>query len=280
MSDYTQSKSGPGALFPDNAVDTSGWNRLEPLITPAQVKRRHLFGIPMVSGIKDPLTKKAQVYDDELIQDTIERAVSMAEDEAAIDIFPVRVKEKHGFKREDYLAFGYMRLERRPAASVEALSITPANGMSLYNVPLDWIETGYLSRGQINIVPITSTVAFQGPAPVGSGGALFLQILGQQGWVPGFWQVEYTSGYPDGQLPRVINELVGVIAAMEVLGSLAATYAGNTSHSLGIDGMSQSVSTPGGQIYGPRMEELAAKRKKLAKQIKSEMGQVLFSSDI
>lgn len=279
MADYTRTKSGPGVVFPDNGVE-SAWNRVEPLVSPEQVRFRHLFGIPLVSAMKDPLTGKVQVYTDDMIRDTIERAVAMVESEVGIDIFPLRLKEKHPFDRNEYESFGYMRLERRPVASVEVLSITPPSGSDIYQVPLEWIETAYLPNGQINLIPLGNSIAYGTPANVGSGGALFLNVLNSAPWIPAFWQVEYTSGFPDGMLPRVVNELVGVVAAMEVLSALAATYAKSTSHSLGVDGLSQSISTPGPALFDKRMGDLADKRKALVKKLRTQYGLNLFSGNV
>lgn len=279
MADYTNTKSGPGVVFPDNAVE-SAWQRTEPLVTPDQVKARHMFGIPLVSAMKDPLTNKAQVYTNEMIKDTIDRAVAMVEQETGIDIFPLRSKEKHPFDRNDYASFGYMRVERRPVASVEKLSINPPSGVDLYTVPLEWIETAYLPKGQLNLIPIGNAIAYGTPAQVGSGGALFLNVLGNQPWVPAFWMVEYTSGFPDGMIPKAVNELIGVVAAMEVLGALGATYGKSSSHSLGIDGLSQSISTPGPAIFQQRLGELAEKRKAMIKKLKTYYGLNLFSGNV
>lgn len=280
MADYSRSKSGPGAMFPDNAVETT-WNRLEPLVTPTQVKNRHLFGIPLVSAIRDPLTNRAQRYDDDLIKDTIDRAVGLVETETGLDIFPVRMKEKLPFDQHHYQSFGYMRVARRPVACVDKITITPASGNDLYTVPIEWVETANLPYGQLNLTPISgATVYGDVTGGVAPGGALFLNVLGQHRWVPAFWMVEYTSGFPDGLLPRVVNELVGAVAAMEVLSALAATYARSTSHSLGIDGLSQSVSTPGPQLFKQRLDELAEKRKKLVKKLRTQYALNLFSGEV
>jgi hypothetical protein len=69
-----------------------------------------------------------------------------------------------------------------------------------------------------------------------------------------------------------VNQLIGIIAAMQVLSQVAAAYAGSTSTSLGIDGMSQSVSTPGPNRYQIRIEELRAHRALLVKKIKKSYG--------
>lgn len=279
MADYTLTKSGVGRTAPDNAVEVT-WRKVEPLITPEQVRNRHLFGIPLVSAMKDPITGRPQVYTDDLIRDTIERAVALAEADTGIDIFPQQNKEKLPFQQQDYAMFAYCRVQRRPVASIEQFSITPPDGLNLYNIPLEWVEMANAHVGQINLIPLGNAIAYGSPADMGSGGALFLNVLGNQPWVPAFWQVTYTSGFPDGMLPKMVNELVGTIAAMEVLSLLAATYGKSSSHSLSIDGLSQSISTPGPAIFQQRMTELAEKRKKLVKKLKTTYGLNLFSGDV
>src|SRR6185369_13911889 len=110
-----------------------------------------------------------------------------------------------------------------------------------------------------------------------TGGAFFLSILGNRQWIPAYWKITYTSGFKDGMVPRVINELISTIAAMEILSQLAATYARVQSHSLGIDGLSQSVSTPGPAVFQVRIQELTDKRKALVGKIRAKYGTKLFS---
>lgn len=277
--DYTNSKSGPGKTFPDDAVYVNR-NRVEPLITPAQVRNRFLFGIPLVSKMPDPITKKAQVFTDDLIRDVIDRAVTLIETDIGIDVFPQQNKEKHEFDRQAYESFGFMKVRKRPVASIEALTITPPSGSDIYSVPLEWVETAYLPNGQINLIPLGNAIAYGTPANVGSGGALFLNVLGNQPWIPAFWQITYTSGFPDGMLPKNVNEAIGITAALDILSMLAATYSQSTSHSLGIDSLSQSVSTPGPQLYTTRIQELQPRRDVLVKKLKAQYGINLFSSHL
>jgi hypothetical protein len=269
MADYSDGKPSLGAVWPENATDTA-YGRLEPLISPTQLRTRHLFGIPLVSQMRDPLTNKAMVMTDTMLQDFIDEALQTAELEAHIDIAPVQRDERHPFDRNLYEQFGYMQLHHKPCSHIEKLSVTPSNNIDVYSVPLDWVNTGYLIRGQINIVPLTIAFPNGGFIPSQSaGGALFLSIMGQRAWLPSFWQVRYTSGFKDGLVPRVINKLIGTIAALNILSQLAATHARSSSHSLGIDGVSQSVSTPGPQLFSVRIGELEADKKMLIGKIKS-----------
>ena len=280
MADFTNSKNGTGSPWPENGIESSRQG-VEPLITPDLLKTRHLFGVPLVSAIKDAITGKQQVMTDEMLQDYIDGAVSQAELELKIDIFPVKRREKQPFDINLYNSFGYFQLSHRPCTSVDKLSVTPSNELDVYVVPNDWVEGAYLHRGQVNIVPLT--VAFvQGTyiPQQSSGGAAFLQILGNKAWIPAWWQIEYTSGFKDGMLPRALNEYIGTVAAMEALSMLAATYARTNSHSLGIDGLSQSVSTPGPQIFKIRLEELEKKKTALTKKIKAIFGYKIFSGTL
>jgi hypothetical protein len=279
MADYTGSKKNIGgdtAVPTDSGIETS-WDHAAPLITPEQVRIHHLFGIPLVSGIRDTNTGKRQVMTDAIIKQVIDRAVTLLEFDSGVDIFPIKRREKYPFDRNLYEQLGYVQLHHRPVASVDKFSVTPSNGVDVYVVPLDWVEAAYLSKGQVNIVPLT--IAFQNGGFIpsqSSGGAAFLAILGQRGWIPAYWQFEYTCGFPDGNLPKIINELIGVYTALEILDMLAATHAEATSHSLGIDGLSQSVSTPGPEIFSIRTKSLSDKRDKLLNRLKTHYGSKIF----
>lgn len=282
MSDYSNSKPGitPSGTGLDNVKDTV-WSEVQPLLTPAQVRTMHMFGIPLVSAMRDPNTGKRMIMTDEIVKDVIVRSVTMIEMEVGIDIFPRQYREKYPFDRNLYEAMGYVQLHHRPVLSVEKFSVTPSNNVDVYSVPLDWIEASYFPKGQINLVPLT--IAFQNGGFIpsqSSGGAAFLSILGQRSWIPAYWQFEYTCGFAEGMVPRIINEIIGVQTAIEILDMLSATHAEATSHSLGIDGLSQSVSTPGPEIYSIRTQSLREKKKVLVNRLKTMFGSKLFVSNV
>jgi hypothetical protein len=207
--------------------------------------------------------------------------VSLTEIEANFDIFPVKYREKTAFDRNAFDSFGYMELKRRPVSSVDRLTVTPSNQVDVYQVPQAWIEASGFQRGQVNIVPLTIAFTNGGFIPSQSaGGAAFLSILGAKGWIPAYWQIEYTTGFPDGMLPRELNELIGVVAAIETLSSLATTDADATSRSLSIDGLGQSVGGPGPQKYQTRIELLMQKKQMLIDKFKGKFALKMFSSNV
>lgn len=280
MADYTNSKGlNSRGLYPENAQD-SEFSRLEPLIGYEEIRDRYLFGIPLVSTIKDPITGKNAVMTPDMVKDIIVSAVNMAEIDCKIDIFPVQHRTKLPFDRNLYDAYGYFQMPMRPITSIEKIAVTPANQQDVYIVPLEWVEMANAIRGQINIVPMTAAFIQGGFIPAGStGGAFFLAILGNRAWIPAYWQIDCTSGYPNGMMPRIVNDLIGTITAQEILSQLAATYR-NQSFSQGVDGLSQSVSTPGPQLYKVRMDELEEKRKRLTNRIKALYGRKIYTSHV
>jgi hypothetical protein len=100
---------------------------------------------------------------------------------------------------------------------------------------------------------------------------IFLQAINAYHWVPAFWEVSYTTGvcHTDGQMPIIMNELIGIEAAVSILGSLQALVTVG-SQSIGQDGISQSSGLKdGGRIYAARMEELMMKKEQIIGKIKS-----------
>jgi len=287
MPDYSNSKGlppdhlgNPGKTYPENAV-ASPWGRLEPLLTTDQLVSRFLFGIPLVSRMKDPRTNKPMVITDDMLKDYIRLALDTAEAECAIDIMPVKYSEKFAFDKAEYDQFGFFKCTHKPVYSVDLLSVRPSDNQDVFIVPLEWVETAFLTYGQINIIPLTLAITSNGITNSQTGGgAVFLNILGQKPWVPAFWGIEYTTGFQNGQVPVIVNDLIGTIAAQRVLSMLAATYARSNSTSLSIDGMSQSISTPGPQVFKVRLDELAEQRKLLTNKVKKLFQQKFIVGNI
>jgi hypothetical protein len=296
------SKSLLGAQEPANATADSGWSRTEPLITAKQLQDLILFGIPLVSMVRHPITGKATQMSDETVKEFISQAMSVAESELGMRILPVQFIERHMWDRHLWLSMGYLKLRERPIASIEEVIVASAGVRQedimagtatgetgnvsgtgiLYRVPLDWIDVGLLKWGQLNIVPLT-TVALSGLSqaqPTTNGGAAFLNLMAQQAWVPQFWMVRYTVGYKEGLIPRHINRFIGIVAAMDILSQLAATNALNSSQSLGIDALSQGRGTPGPQLYQQRWNDLQIERDKLKAQIKNSIGRRIFTGSV
>ena len=88
-------------------------------------------------------------------------------------------------------------------------------------------------------------------------------------WVPSYWEIEYVTGVcaKEGFVPMVVNELIGCIAAIDILGNLGQQNL-NTSVSVSHDGISQSSSNPGPAVFQTRIGELTAKKEELVKKLR------------
>jgi hypothetical protein len=278
MSDYTKSKSFPTTTYPIHANGTSGLlKRVEPLLTPEKLKSRHL------KGVLELAKRFGITYTNDELKDRINLATNQTEIELGVPIFAEQFKEKHPFDVNLYRAFIHIRTEQGPIVSLEDFSIVSSDQQTIFNVPIQWVETAQFHQRQINVIPLLSN--FGGTTvntPVASGGIAYLSILlNQFGFIPSYWQVTYTAGVckDPGCVPVVVNELIGTIAAMEMLSSIAPNNL-HTSVSLSQDGIGQSSSNPGPQLFQMRMQELEAKKKTLMGQIKRVFSAKYFLSNI
>ncbi len=271
MADFSDSKASVGSIYPVGAIDAQQALRIEPLITPQGLRTNFLLGIPLVSYFPHPVTGVRYELTNDDLKEYITRALNVLELEMGIILLPVQFKEKHPYDFNFWRSNAHVRVKQRPVTSVESFTFQAASGSDLLVINNDWIEMGQAHQGQINLVPIMPAVGTN-MIPASSPGAGYLSLfVGGAGWVPSLVTVTYTAGYPDGRFPKVINELVGITAAIDILSSLAATYRSG-SYSMSVDGYSQSQSTPGPQLFDPRIKELKEKKLYLMDRIKDLYG--------
>lgn len=273
--DRTNSKFTAGSFYPVNAIDSDNFQRYEPLISPTLVRQRYLLGLPDQSFFLNHQTGKPDRITDPIVQDAIIRAVNRVEDMLKIDIFQVQRSERHPFDRQQAASFNYLRTRHKPIQSVDDLSIVMANGTNIYKINNDWIDNGGFSKGRINVVPLTTADvsgvggAYYNGTNVGAG-AYFLTVLGANMWIPGFFTLQYTTGFPDGRIPTVINELIGMTAALDMMQMIYLFFI-SSSYSISLDAQSQS------QSFNPQLIQnalglLKDKRDDLAKSLKHVFG--------
>jgi hypothetical protein len=273
----------PQGTFPQNAIAGQEWSRCEPILTPELLTQRFLFGIPLVSQVVNPMTKRPDVKTPEVLKDHIYRAISSLEAELGIYIFPIQFEDEMPFDRTHLEQYTYIRTKNKPVLSVDHLAIRPQNNeraQDIYIMPPEWLSITNANKGQINVVPLVTADSQTFPQAVTGHGALFLlSYVNKLPWAPSYWQIRYTAGFPEAKVPGVLNELIGIQAAMDILSDVGATYR-IQSYSLGLDGLSQSQATPGPQVYKTRIEELTIKKKTLLQRMKSMFGTKLAMGTI
>lgn len=301
MSDFSNNKPNPHGAYPldfealpgDQTNVGSGFTRVEGWITIDRLKQEYLFGIPLAS----PVT--GQVLTDNTLKNIIAKAAARIELQCNIDVFPVvrvvrqpfdRVKMTQGFNQ---LKTGVRAIRELLEVSIRSGNSThtiqnveyqtdPLNreGTVLYNFPLEWIDPSLLRKGIIHFVPLQSSANGLIPGGlIGGTAAPLFQVLTQLTNIPGYFFIRYSSGWPENMIPSIVNDLIGIYAAMEVLSLLGPSNKWN-SQSLGIDGSSQGISGPGNQIYSVRMQELTAKADSLVDLIRARFSNKLFQEHI
>jgi hypothetical protein len=147
----------------------------------------------------------------------------------------------------------------------------------------EWIEVANNVMGQINVIPLLTTFGSlqTGGNVTQNAGMIFIAALGSMHWLPAFWEIKYKSGLSpkEGQVPMVVNSILGCMAAIDILSNLASLNTSN-SVSLSQDGISQSSSGPGTQVYTQRIQELEMKKEKFIGEIKAMYGSKIVFGNI
>lgn len=283
-------KKLPGSVYPEAVYSaTSGLQRVEAFLTPSVLKMRMLAGIPMVL----PITKEKVT--DEMLNDYIKRAANLFEADAMVDVSPVLRRVRLPFDPNLYEQNMWMEVPYKPVQLLVSMYISSANysntseqdkkypgGAQLYIIPNDWVDMSYAQKGKIFVNPINPAFAAIGSSrAAASVGANILQFIGQQGWVPAFWTVEVVTGLcnQNGQVPLIVNEAIGMKAAILFLTNLFPLYRVG-GHSLGLDGMSQSVTDNFQQLLQAKLQLLEEDYAKLVKRIKFMCGNTGFVSNV
>jgi hypothetical protein len=258
-------KTSGTAVYPVHAQQTSGLlTRCEPLLAADKFKRLFLKGIPLRFRNNDVIT-------DIEITEQLNWAMNEAELMIGSTLLREAFMHKVPFDYPLYKAYIHIMAEKGPIISLESLAIVSADNNNIFSIPPTWVECTNFSKRLINVIPLLAAYGVnQVGGAVGNAGIAFLTVMDGLNWVPAYWQINYTAGLSntEGQVPVAVNELIGTIAAINILSMIAATFIFN-SQSQSQDGISQSSSGPGPNVYVRRIEELEKKRDTLKKQLRS-----------
>jgi hypothetical protein len=272
MANFNYTKSYGTAMYPVHALQTSGLlQRVEPFLTPEQLRSRFLKGIPLTFLNGD-------TFSDADLKDRIYLAQNEAELRLRTTLTRELRQEKLAFKQEDYKAYIFLVAEQKPLCTIHQLAIVGADKNNIFEIPPEWIETSNFTKGIINVIPLLAAYGVNSvQGAVGNAGIAFLTVIDGLNWVPAYWQIRYTSGLSnqEGSVPALVNEYVGCIAAIAILSEIAATFI-YSSQSQTQDGISQSSSGPGPRVYTPRIEDLTAKMNDLEKKLKGIFSNKFF----
>lgn len=251
-----------GFEFPPNAASDSQFTRSEPLITPEDFRLRYLFGIDLTDEHGNEIPR-------EVFQQQINAAVSYFEHKLDIIIHPTKFVERYDYRAVDYIEFNFLQLKKRPLSSVELIKAKFPNNRDLVEYPKDWYTIDK-EGSQVQLVPIEGT--FSGLI-ITQGGSYLPQIYGTRQYWPHLFEITYTAGFDNDCIPSILNEMIGLQAALsvfEILGDITLGP-GVQSESVSIDGASTSKNLSSSamySVYGSRIENYRRKLEDYTKTLK------------
>jgi hypothetical protein len=230
--------------------------RYLPLPTPETMKARALFGLPLKSFLT------GQVVSDETIEAYIKEAISEIEHTLDIYITPVTFDERHDYSREmQFWSFGVVKLYHTPVLNVLEYELTFNNGIGipgslpLVKIPLEfvWVQP---QDGTVQLVPAQGVTISGFIISIYSG--LGYHAFNSQAisYWPGAVRIKYRAGFEKNKVPALMVALIENLAAYKFLSTLGPVLFPYNSTSMGIDGTSQSVSTPGPLFLQNRLNDL------------------------
>lgn len=221
--------------------------------TPADIRSRKLFGIPLKSSLT------GEELSDEALDFYINAAISEVEHILDMNITPVKYLEKHDYKRHNFTwNYNYLKLDHPNVINVSKVELSFSNDTHVegfVNFPLEHVHV-MPQEGVIQLVPAFGT-SLSGFLLSAFSGTQFhaLRATGVTDF-PGGIRVEYTAGFCPGKVPAIIVELIETIAALKTLSILGPVLFPQTSVSIGIDGTSQSTGSFGPKHLNDRIDQL------------------------
>jgi hypothetical protein len=273
-----------GEGYPIDAEDDGS---LEPLINSNQIKSGYLFGIPLVSATKNPVTGKLELLSDASIEAVIKQSVNELELLLDISIIPRIFNEKQGLHWE-MNSMIHVITNHRPIASLYSFKYflsnlqidpfilnnpnlnpsDPNQEQTFFEIPNRWLSNQGFGFGKIENRPLFFWNFLIGRNLINTN-SYFGHHEG--GFLPSAIKISYLAGFKNNLLPPLINQAIGIMGAIAILSMLGATY-NATSYSQGIDQLSQSVGTLGPNRYQARIQDLRARLEPIIKKLKMVFG--------
>lgn len=250
-------------MFPPNSISPGQFTRTEPIINVQELKDRYLFGIDLTDENGNEIPNKT-------LQHQINAAVSYLEHRLDIVIAPTVFVEKYDYQQKDYTDFNFLQLKKRPTLEVDSLKAKFPNNQDLVEYPQEWYVIEKESS-QIQLSPVEGT--FSGLI-VTNGGSYVPLLYGNRSKWPHLFEIRYTAGFCADQVPVLINEMIGMQAAIrtfEILGDIVLGP-GVANESVSLDGASTSKGLTASAMYSAFSARIESYKKQMQDYIKTVKG--------
>lgn len=199
-------------MIPFNASSEAPFTRAEPLLSVAQLKERYLTGIDLTDY-------KGKEIPDSLLQYHLGAAISFLEHKLDLIILETQFTEDYDYRAVDYTNFNFIPLKKRPGIEVLEIKARFPNNRDLVLYPKEWYVLEKESS-QVQLSPVEGT--FSGLI-VTQGGSYVPLIYGTRDYWPHMFHITYRAGFCVDQIPVIVNEMIGMQAAIrifEILGDI------------------------------------------------------------
>jgi len=221
------------------------------VFSPEEIKSRYFLGIPVTDANGNPMS-------DEDINFFIEAAQTDMENFLVLKLKKQVYEENRDWDLDRWKQWGYI------PATYQV--VTPFRVQGFLNTtlqidyPPEWLSSKETSGGikyhrTINLVPIHGSANSLSSNVVYTGIAPYVGYFGNK-QIPNYWVIRYLTGWD--AIPADILDAIGKLTAISIFHQLGDLIvgAGIASKSIGIDGLSQSISTTSSATnagYGARI---------------------------
>lgn len=226
----------------------------ELIITPAQLRKIYMWGVTAKdsNGIELP---------DDIYEFYIKTAQQELEDLLNIKLIPTIIKETRDYVYDDYKTYGYVRCSYPVCRAFYLKGMFGEAEQITY--PAAWLsskksnEVPNMYYRNVYLIPNVGGYQSGEVSGVTFNGVFGANLLWRsKSYIPNYWHIRYLTGF--NKIPDDLLNVIGKTAAINVLhiaGDLILG-AGIASYSLGIDGLSQSISSTSSATnagYGARI---------------------------
>jgi len=248
------------------------------LLSPTEMFSLYLYGIKIQAGDGTAFSTESMRFYIQAAQQEIENFFNLKL------VYQFIALEKLTFYRADYWQSFPILFTNYPVN--KPISLTGRfNQLEQISYPTQWLTNTQNSYGQykrrVSIVPTGTAVATANAEVILSG---LTTQLGSQHFlmIPDYWDLQYITGFKLDQIPMDLINLTGKLASFGPLGIAGDLIlgAGIVSQSLGVDGLSQSISSTSSATnagYGARLVQYEREIKATIPRIKLVYDEVKLS---
>jgi len=231
------------------------------VLSPAELLQNYLFGVPICNSAGLELTS-------EMMEQKILAAQEWLEDILYIKFNEQIIKETSSFTRTEWDTWGFVKTTYNVKFPLALDGFY--NKIKQIGYPYEWLNVRFEKSSleidrdtvlrQIHIVPSGTTGNASSEGVIYNGATPFALFLGLR-YIPNYWVSTYVTGFQ--KIPPILIDMVGKLAAIQLLLQLGDTYhgVGMSSYSVSLDGLSQNTSLiKSGEygIYGSRIKQFTS----------------------